>query len=112
MDLIKAYELLEQRVTTIEKLSGFDFDDIIEMLSKGYEITPPKTPTADFVPRSEVIKEILELIPEKMISESVRYDSPYGISRMCNVSMEEATIIKDKYRKLQELRKICTGEAR
>ncbi len=64
-----------------------------------------KAPAEDVAPKDEVIKELLELIPENLISESVRYDSPYGISKMCNVTMQEAEIIKEKYRKLQELRK-------
>ena len=53
----------------------------------------------------EVEKEILDLVPEKMIAETVRFDSPYGVSQVFGVSMEESEELKAKYGKLRELKK-------
>lgn len=59
---------------------------------------------AGYRKQSDTVKEILELIPEKMFAETIRFDSAYGISKMLHISMEEAENIKQKYNKLQELK--------
>lgn len=46
--------------------------------------------------------EILNKYP-KMINDSVRFDSPYGIQLMLGVSKEEAEEIKKGYRLLKEV---------
>ena len=52
----------------------------------------------------EIEKEILDLVPEKMIAETVRFDSAYGVSQVLGVSIEEAEELKAKYNKLKKLR--------
>ena len=38
----KLYSQVEEKITTIHKLSGLTLDEIIEKLAKGYEFVPPK----------------------------------------------------------------------
>ena len=38
----KLYSQVEEKITTIYKLSGMTLDEIIEKLAKGYEFVPPK----------------------------------------------------------------------
>lgn len=40
-DLSKSYQLLEEKVQIIYKLSGLTLDDIIQRLARGWEFTPP-----------------------------------------------------------------------
>ena len=55
----------------------------------------------------EKIKYVLEGIKKhpKIINESVRYDSAWGISKMCYVDAEEAQEMKDIYYALMEILK-------
>ena len=38
----KLYSQVEEKITTIYKLSGLTIDEIIDKLAKGYEFVPPK----------------------------------------------------------------------
>ena len=38
----RLYSQVEEKITTIYKLSGMTLDEIIEKMAKGYEFTPPK----------------------------------------------------------------------
>ncbi len=38
----KLYSQVEEKITTIYKLSGLTLDEIIEKLAKGYDFVPPK----------------------------------------------------------------------
>lgn len=38
----KIYSQVEEKITTIYKLSGMTLDEIIDKLAKGYEFVPPK----------------------------------------------------------------------
>ena len=51
----KLYSQIEEKITTIHKLSGLTLDEIIEKLGKGYEFVPPKQTTsfADFLKGGE-----------------------------------------------------------
>ena len=42
----KLYSQIEEKITTIHKLSGLTLDEIIEKLAKGYEFVPPKQTTS------------------------------------------------------------------
>jgi ABC-type taurine transport system substrate-binding protein len=42
----KLYSQVEEKITTIHKLSGLTLDEIIEKLAKGYEFVPPKQTTS------------------------------------------------------------------
>ena len=42
----KLYSQVEEKITTIHKLSGLTLDEIIEKLAKGYEFVPPEQTTS------------------------------------------------------------------
>lgn len=54
---------------------------------------------------NEKLKKIIEILNKypKIINESVRFDSPYGIQCMLGVSKEEAEEIKQGYRLIKEV---------
>lgn len=42
----KLYSQVEEKITTIYKLSGMTLDEIIEKMAKGYEFIPQKQPSS------------------------------------------------------------------
>lgn len=93
-----------------------DAVDLQEIIDQTPTLTPVEiveqhAGTADQVVEV-AIRSVLDLIPDQMIAETVRFDSPYGILRTLPGvhTMQEAEEIKNKYKKLQELRqKYCGG---
>lgn len=87
-DLSKAYSQLEKKASTIEKLSGFSLDNIIEMLAKGYEIKS----TADVVPRSECEKWYAEYhkIKEELKQEKIYHRETEKLCDRYFVELEQA----------------------
>lgn len=53
-DLSKSYQSLEEKVTTIYKLSVLTLDDIIQRLAKGFEFVPPEKSNVNL---ADLIKE-------------------------------------------------------